>query len=212
MRQYNLYEIHLDYTPIHLLTNYFVGICRVFRQQAMNKKTITIARNIQSADASISQAPHKKHKKSSSVYPHSSPSVTPPATFSQTHEKSYGVPVDTYSGFDIEEGRQPTESGSSPCHEPRRRPKFFLLSILIIIALLITGAAIAAIVVLLGANDQVESNDSAAAKKEPSEDMVVHETISTNVSLVLCYFLVPFDRLGINQSYSHVFDFLDCNK
>ena len=172
----------------------------------MNKKTITIARNIQSADASISQAPHKNHKKSSSVYPHSSPSVTPPATFSQTHEKSYGVPVD------IEAGRQPIESGSSPCHEPRRRPKFFLLSILIIIALLISGAAIAAIVVLLGANDQVESNDSAAAKKEPSEDMVVHETISTNVSLVLCYFLVPFDRLGINQSYSHVFDFLDCNK
>ena len=211
MRQF-IICVHLDYTPIHLLTKYSVGISRVFRQQAMNKKTITIARNIQSADASISQAPHKKHKKSSSVYPHSSPSVTPPATFSQTHEKSYGVPVDTYSGFDIEEGRQPTESGSSPCHEPRRRPKLALLSLLIIIALLITGAAVAAVVVVLG-NDQVESNDSAVAdKKEPSEDKVVHDTTGTNVSLVLCYFLVPFDRLGINQSYSHVFDFLDCNK
>ena len=122
----------------------------------------------------------------------------------ESYEKSYGVPINTDIGGDIEEGRQPIESGSSPCHEPRRRPKLALLSLLIIIALLITGAAVAAVVVVLG-NDQVESNDSAVAdKKEPSEDKVVHDTTGTNVSLVLCYFLVPFDRFDINQSYSYV--------
>ena len=64
----------------------------------------------------------------------------------ESYEKSYGVPINTDIGGDIEEGRQPIESGLLQGQVSHRRSKLVLWSILTCNMLVIVGATIAAIV------------------------------------------------------------------
>lgn len=81
----------------------------------------------------------------------------------ESYEKSYGVPINTDIGGDIEEGRQPIESGLLQGQVSHRRSKLVLWSILTCNMLVIVGATIAAIVMGLQGRKTVsmmEDDDS----------------------------------------------------
>ena len=93
----------------------------------------------------------KPSTKSSSVHPE------------ESYEKSYGVPINTDIGGDIEEGRQPIESGLLQGQVSHRRSKLVLWSILTCNMLVIVGATIGAIVMGLQGRKTVsmmEDDDS----------------------------------------------------